>query len=226
MGFIDFEAFNQALLAKQAWQILQEPNSLCARVLKAKYFKDGDLMTASCPKGASYSWRSIIHGRDLLKAGLVCRIRNGHSVEILHEYWIPRKGCLKPLGARLVPGITRVCDLLSTDGTGWDRSKLERVFPPGEVQEIVLVALGGPDMEDFRTSNFTKKGHVFAWSAYHLRMSLNEIKADRPESSSTVQDHKGWLPLGYRCTEQGQGSYQKTHAERACCWIRATAQTN
>ena len=71
MGFRDPEAFNQALLAKQAWRLLRVPSSLCARVLKARYYSEGGIMNATCPDGGSYTFRSILHGRDLLRAGLV-----------------------------------------------------------------------------------------------------------------------------------------------------------
>jgi hypothetical protein len=82
VGFQNFQDFNQALLAKQAWRMLTNPESLCARVLKARYFKDNDLLHASCPKGGSYTWRSIIHGRDLLKKCLIWRIGDGKLVDV------------------------------------------------------------------------------------------------------------------------------------------------
>lgn len=38
MDFRNLESFNQAMLGKQAWNLISKPMSLMARVLKAKYF--------------------------------------------------------------------------------------------------------------------------------------------------------------------------------------------
>jgi hypothetical protein len=44
IGFRDLRLFNQALLAKQAWRLIESPDSLCARLLKSKYYPNGELI--------------------------------------------------------------------------------------------------------------------------------------------------------------------------------------
>ena len=118
MGFRDTEAFNQALLVKQVWRILQVPTSLCARVLKARYFEEGSILSATAPPSVSFTFRSILNGRDLLNEGLIWRIGDGSSVQIHHANWIPRTGSMRPLGQLYIQGITKVADLLAHDGRG------------------------------------------------------------------------------------------------------------
>jgi hypothetical protein len=42
MRFCDLVLFNQAMLAKKGWRIITTPDSLCARVLKCKYYPNTD----------------------------------------------------------------------------------------------------------------------------------------------------------------------------------------
>lgn len=53
LGFRDYRLFNQALLACQAWRLLEFPDSLCARVLKAKYFPNGSLIDTTSSSNVS-----------------------------------------------------------------------------------------------------------------------------------------------------------------------------
>lgn len=60
LGFRDMNCFNQALLARQAWRLLTIPESLYARVLKAKYYPNGMLTDTSFPQVSSPSWKGIV----------------------------------------------------------------------------------------------------------------------------------------------------------------------
>jgi hypothetical protein len=53
MGFRDMKLFNQVLLARQAWRLIQFPNNLCARLMKAKYYPAGELVDTVFPKEVS-----------------------------------------------------------------------------------------------------------------------------------------------------------------------------
>jgi hypothetical protein len=43
----NFEAFNITMVAKQTWNIVQNPDSLVAKVIKARYFPRSSLFEAS-----------------------------------------------------------------------------------------------------------------------------------------------------------------------------------
>lgn len=66
LGFRDMEFFNLALLSIQAWRILQQPNSLSARILKAVYYPDTSILNASLGSHPSQIWRAILDDRDIL----------------------------------------------------------------------------------------------------------------------------------------------------------------
>jgi hypothetical protein len=43
---LDFRSFNLAMLAKQVWRLIDELEFLCAKVLGAKYYPQGDILKA------------------------------------------------------------------------------------------------------------------------------------------------------------------------------------
>jgi hypothetical protein len=107
-----------SFLAKQGWHLLVDPNSLCAHVLKARYHKNSSFLDADCPKRASFTWRSIVYGRDLLKAGLIWRIGEGTKIKLWEDNWIPRPSAHQPLRWLMEDPPDRVCDFMLPDGQG------------------------------------------------------------------------------------------------------------
>ena len=80
MGFRDLKAFNLALLAKQGWRILKNPNSLVHRVYKVNYFAKDSFFQAQLGRRPSYAWRSIMAAKEVIVKGYWWNIGNGQRV--------------------------------------------------------------------------------------------------------------------------------------------------
>ena len=89
MGFRDIENFNLALLGKQVWRIMQKPECLMARMLKRRYFNDTNILNATPQRKASFVWKSLMQGRDLIKRGLRFIIGDGSHINTWVDPWLP-----------------------------------------------------------------------------------------------------------------------------------------
>jgi len=119
LGFRDLEVFNLALLAKQGWRLIQQPNSLLAKVLKGKYFLRDSFLQAKLGANPSFTWRSMLKARPVLEQGLMWRIGNGEQVRIWGDKWIPSSfdHRIHSLAHILPPGASVAA--LMNPATGW-----------------------------------------------------------------------------------------------------------
>ena len=88
MGFKELHKFNDAMLAKQAWRLLENKNSLFHRFFKEIFFPNENIFTAKEGSG-SFAWKSILIGREVIKKGAIWRVGNGENILIYHDRWLP-----------------------------------------------------------------------------------------------------------------------------------------
>lgn len=120
MGFRDLQSFNLAMLAKQVWRLLCEPESLCAKVLRARYYPDGKLLQATNRNGSSYTWQSIIAGLKCFKLGYIWRVGDGTQIDIWNDNWIPGSHNLKIQTMRGNNLVNKVDELINPVNMQWD----------------------------------------------------------------------------------------------------------
>lgn len=142
LGFRDLELFNDIILAKKAWRLLENPNSPCAWILQGRYYSDGTVLTAGCPQSASPVWRAIICGRDVLKQGLVRHVGNGMTTEVWHDNWISRTRSMRPTGCWVEMLIQTVTDIIAEESGDWQEHKIREVFMVPDAEAIL--SMPGP----------------------------------------------------------------------------------
>ncbi|KAL5564302.1 hypothetical protein UlMin_027466 [Ulmus minor] len=103
LGLNDLSTFNQAMLGRQVWRLLSKPYSFMARVFKAKYFPFSSIWEASAGDNSSYTWKSIMWGRNLVARGIRWRIGDGASTLICQSWWLPKPWDFKVSSPMVLP---------------------------------------------------------------------------------------------------------------------------
>jgi hypothetical protein len=192
LGFRDLHGFNIAMLARQGWRMLTNPESLCARVLKARYFPNTSVLDATPTAGISYSWRSILKGIALLKEGIIWRIGDGSSVNIWSDAWLAREGMPQPVTPRGQCILTKVNELIEPHSGQWDEELIRDTFWEIDARVILATPIRD-DFEDFPAWHFDSKGLFSVKSAY--RVYVRRRDANIASSSLSTEGKSFWTKI-------------------------------
>ncbi|XP_057803521.1 uncharacterized protein LOC131018835 [Salvia miltiorrhiza] len=128
LGFRSLQLLNIAMLGKTRWRLIDEPEALVCKVLKAKYFPRGDFLTAKVGHNPSYAWRSICSAQDIVRRGVRWRIEDGSRVRVFEDPWL-RKDDSFFVASPCPPDCAgiKVKELINFDSGTWNRELLHEL---------------------------------------------------------------------------------------------------
>ncbi|KAL4297182.1 hypothetical protein GQ457_12G013370 [Hibiscus cannabinus] len=154
LGFRNLKQFNIALLGKQVWKLYTCRDSLCFKVMSAKYFPDGNIMNAGPKDKCSFVWRSILKAKEELKAGFHWRIGIDSEVALFQQQWGGDKPIIlegnhldnhnNPVKCKefMIPGLAK-----------WDERKVQQVFSSNDAQKILSCPIANTREDILRWSH-------------------------------------------------------------------------
>ncbi|XP_074303000.1 putative mitochondrial protein AtMg00310 [Silene latifolia] len=66
-----------------------DTEGLWARLMRVKYYPNGDIMTAKIGNYPSYTWRGVLEARDVMREGWRRRIGDGMTTRVWQDAWLP-----------------------------------------------------------------------------------------------------------------------------------------
>ncbi|XVF36663.1 hypothetical protein REPUB_Repub19eG0076600 [Reevesia pubescens] len=180
LGLRNTKTINQAFLAKLGWLILQDKESLWIEVMKKKYLKQKDFLSVEAKSSDSYTWKSILKGRNLVKQGIGKNVNNGLSTKFWLEEWLPC-GMLINKATRIISedeAEMNVADYFETN-RGWNIERISEALDCDVIDMIMVKWLEKEgNTEDDIFWKAAADGYFTVKSAYSLHNSATSKQED------------------------------------------------
>ncbi|XP_074297134.1 uncharacterized protein LOC141627817 [Silene latifolia] len=163
------------LLGKLVWQLVMETEGFWARLMQAKYYPNGDVLSADLGSYLSYTWRGIMEARDALGCGWRRHIGDGLLTRVWYDAWLPAT----QTGRILSPWVAgqedlMVADLLEEHGEGWRNDHLNSLFLPFKGERIRSIRISLCRPRDVWYWVAVKDGVLTVRSAYRRIAGMRE----------------------------------------------------
>lgn len=122
--------------------MMHNPDYLCYKVFKARFFPDCSILKAKDSTVGSYAWKSILSARDVVRKGLVWQVGNGQSVCIREDKWLPGQICKSVMiPPPSVPPDAKVSLLIDPESATWKVDRVQQLFMPLVAMLILSIPL-------------------------------------------------------------------------------------
>ncbi|XP_021669677.2 uncharacterized mitochondrial protein AtMg00310-like [Hevea brasiliensis] len=194
LGFKELNLFNAALLAKQAWQVIKNPEALWVRVLKGVYFSFSDFLRACKGNNCSWGWKSLLEGREALSKGLRWNVVGPSFLDAWNEPWIPSLPSFKIQSARPPDSpVIYLANLINSATSDWDQAILYASFSLQECAAILKIPLSSINREPNLVWHFSQSGIPPVKSIYFILKK--DLSTAGPSSSQAISPQM-WNSIG------------------------------
>jgi hypothetical protein len=191
LGFRDLTLFNKALLAKQLWRLSQQPDSLVARIFKAKYYAFCSVLEADVGKKPSLVWRSLMSAKEVIKKGAIWRIGDGESIKVWGDCWLPTpvSYSVQTPATNLQERMT-VSELIDPVHRRWKGTLIDVNFIKEEAEVIKNIPLSPIPTKEKLIWRGTHNGVFMVRSAYHMEVERQSFM--RGAYSNPREEEDAW----------------------------------
>ncbi|XP_042030015.1 uncharacterized protein LOC121776939 [Salvia splendens] len=147
MGFRKLKEFNISTLGKHLRRLIENPDSLLGRVLKARCFPRHGILDAGKVGNQSSFWSGLVAAKDRLKTDFRQHIGDGRETLIYGNWW-PSVDKLHPISCR----DDRFCDatvleLFFEGAHVWNEAVVRAVFNEKEAEQLLSIRLARSSRE-------------------------------------------------------------------------------
>lgn len=149
MGFKCLHDYNVAMLGKQGWRLLTRPNSLVAKVYRARYYPHDTFLEAKIGHNPSFTWRSLLTAQDDIKKGVGRRVGRGDQTNVWWHPWL--MDTINPYVVATPPpqlADMKVAELIKADRGVWDEDLVKEIVTERDVEIIMRMPIAETTIDD------------------------------------------------------------------------------
>lgn len=205
LGFRDLYDFNLAMSGRQGWSFISSPDTLASRIFNARYFRQGDFLSAQLGHNPSIVWKSIWCSQSLLQIG--CRWKIGDGTKLIFGMilgpWIREDDSFKIQTSMIsrMESLT-VAELMIPGEMKWNVDLTKELFHTRDTNAISKIPVHEASLLDTRVWHYSKNNGKYTvksgyWVVSEIMMNtLMTMEGGKFAMSCGVYGNKEMINYG------------------------------